>query len=128
MPGPARRFLADWIEDGFDGYMPLGWYHSDPGAKFNSSQVRAALDASIGRELLFPVFPSTRGGGSNFEYEVVGWAGFLLTGWDVHGSTDSRLHGQFTQIIWEEIATDSADAPDFGARGVARRVAPAVGV
>lgn len=116
--GTGPPILADWIENGFDGYMPLGWYYSDPGAKFNSSQVRAALDASIGRELLFPVYRNTRGGGSNFEYEVVGWAGFLLTGWDVHGSKDSRLHGQFTQIIWEGIATDSGDAPDFGARAV----------
>lgn len=116
--GIGPTILADWISRGYEGFMPLGWYFSDPGAKFSSSQVRDALDASIGRELLFPVYRDTRGGGSNFEYEVVGWAGFLLSGWDVHGSKDSRLHGHFTQIIWEGIASESADAPDFGARAV----------
>ena len=114
--GPA--ILADWIENGYEGFMPLGWYYSDSGAKFDSGHVRDALDASIGRELLFPVYRDTRSSGSNFEYEVVGWAGFLLTGWDVHGSKDSRLHGHFTQVVWEGIASESAGAPDFGARTV----------
>lgn len=116
--GTGPSTLADWILRGYEGSMPLDWYYSDPGAKFNSSQVRAALDARIGTELLFPVYRETRGGGSNFEYEVVGWAGFLLTGWDVHGSQDSRLLGRFTQLIWEGIASESAGPPDFGARAV----------
>ena len=53
--------------------MDLGWYYSDPGAKFNSSHVKNALDARIGDDLLFPVYRSVRGGGANFEYEVVAW-------------------------------------------------------
>ncbi|MGH3023807.1 MAG: pilus assembly protein TadG-related protein [Gaiellaceae bacterium] len=116
--GTGPPILADWIANGYEGFMPLGWYYSDPGAKFNSSHVRNALDDAVGRELLFPVYRDTRGGGANFEYEVVGWAGFLLTGWEVHGSKDSRLHGEFTRVIWEGIVSESAGAPDFGARAV----------
>lgn len=47
--GTGPGILADWISRGYEGYMPLGWYFSDPGAKVNSSRVRDALDASIGR-------------------------------------------------------------------------------
>ena len=65
--------------------MPLDWYYSDPGAKFNSSSMQAALTARIGSVLLFPVYRGTRGQGSNFEYEIVGWVGFHMTGFDARG-------------------------------------------
>ena len=44
--GPSR--LGDWIRDGFAGLMPLDNYYSDPGAKFNASQVSTALNERIG--------------------------------------------------------------------------------
>lgn len=116
--GSGPPVLADWILRGYEGSMPLGWYNSDPGAKFNSSQVRNALDARIGTEMLFPVYRDTQGGGANFEYEVVGWAGFVLTAWDVQGSKNSRLHGHFKRIIWEGIASQSSSGASFGARAV----------
>ena len=37
--------LADWMLNGYSGYMPLDWYYSDPGAKFNSSAMQSALIA-----------------------------------------------------------------------------------
>jgi hypothetical protein len=40
--------------------------------------VQDALDARLGHELLFPVYRGTRGGGANFEYEVIGWVGFVV--------------------------------------------------
>ena len=81
--GTGPPILADWIERGYEGYMPLGWYYSDPGAKFNSSHVKDALDARLNTEMLFPVYWNTRGGGANFEYEVVGWAGYVITSYDI---------------------------------------------
>jgi hypothetical protein len=51
--GTSPGILADWIEQGYEGFMPLGWYYSDPGAKYNSSQVEGAFDDRIGGELLF---------------------------------------------------------------------------
>jgi hypothetical protein len=53
--GTGPPILADWIENGYEGFMPLGWYYSDPGAKFNSSHVKDALDARLDTEMLFPV-------------------------------------------------------------------------
>ena len=40
----------------------------------------------IGDELLFPVYDKTTGNGPNFEYHVIGWVGFVVTGFDGNGS------------------------------------------
>jgi hypothetical protein len=116
--GTSPDTLADWMLHGYDGYMPLNWYFSDPGAKFDSSQIQAALTARIGSELLFPVYDDTRGHGANFEYEVVGWVGFHLTGFDARGSS-GKLDGYFTRVIWEGIQGEKQTGDDFGARSVA---------
>src|SRR4051812_26709106 len=78
--GTGPSTVADWIEGGFDGDMPLDWYFSDSGAKFNSSQIKSAMTAVTGKTLLFPIYSDTRGQGSNFQYYVIGWAGFVVTG------------------------------------------------
>ena len=115
--GSGGQITAGWILNGYDGYMPLGWYGSDPGAAFNDSKVKDAMDARIGDELLFPVYRSTKGGGSNFEYDVVGWVGFTVTGFSAHGSKGT-VQGRFERIIWEGILSESAPTADFGVRAV----------
>jgi hypothetical protein len=116
--GTGPGTLADWIIRGYEGYMPLGWYYSDPGAKFNSSQVENALDARLGTEMLFPVYRDTQGGGSNFEYEIVGWAGYVITSYEIQGSKHNKLNGYFKSVVWEGIGSESSGAPSFGARAV----------
>ena len=116
--GTGPDILAAWIQTGYEGYMPLNWYFSDSGAKFNSSQVQDALDAVIGKELLFPVYDDTQASGANFEYEVIGWVGFVIDSYEIQGSKHNKLHGHFTRVIWEGINSESATAPDFGARAV----------
>ena len=91
---------------------------SEQGAKFNSSEVKAALDAVIGKELLFPVYDDVQAQGSNFEYEVIGWVGFVITSWEIQGSKHNKLHGHFTRVIWEGINSESAGSTDFGAHGI----------
>jgi hypothetical protein len=116
--GTGSQTVGDWIENGLDAYMPLGWYYSDSGLKPSSANVRHALDLRIGDVLLFPIYRATRAQGSNFEYMVVGWAGFRLTGYDIHGSQDSRLYGWFEEVIWQGIQSEHAGDPDYGARAV----------
>jgi len=116
--GSGPPILAEWIANGYEGYMPLGWYYSDPGAKFNSSQVTNALDSRLGTDMLFPVYRNTRGGGANFEYEVVGWAGYVITSYEIQGSKKNKLFGYFTTVVWEGIGSETAGAPDFGARAL----------
>jgi Putative Flp pilus-assembly TadE/G-like len=115
--GTSPGILAEWIEQGFDGFMPLGWYYSDPGAKYNSSQVEGAFDDRIGDELLFPVYRSTRGSGANFEYEVVGFAGYHMTSYDFHGS-HGVIYGEFVRMIWAGVQSTSGGSEQFGVHAV----------
>lgn len=111
--------LAAWIDKGFDAYLPLGGYYSDPGAKFNSSNIRTALTDRLQTELLFPVYDTLTGTGSNATYHIVAWAAFHLTGFTMNGSSGT-LTGWFTRTIWDGIqsTTGSDSTPDFGVRSV----------
>jgi Flp pilus assembly protein TadG len=98
---------ADWITKGFDKYLGLGKYKSDPGAKFESNNLEDALDARIGTVLLFPVFKTLTGTGQNAEYDIIGWIGFHLTSYDVHGHS-ATLHGYFTEYIAQGILASAS--------------------
>ena len=88
--------LADWIQNGYSKYLPLGGYFSDPGAKFNGNPFQSALNARIGTDLLFPVYDTLTGQGSNATYHVIAWVGFhLLPGSSISGNSgtlDRLLH------------------------------------
>ena len=114
--GISPPTLGSWVQNGLNAYMPLAWYNSDPGSKFNSGPVKSALDARIGSDLLFPVYRGIRSQGSNLQYEVIGWVGFHLTGYSISGK--GELYGSFTRIIWDGIQTESSTSDDFGARSI----------
>jgi hypothetical protein len=103
-PGSSEE--ADWILKGFDKYLEPGKYRSDPGAKFESSNIADALDARIGTILLFPVFKNLDDGGQNAQYEIIGWIGFHLESYRVHGHSAS-LTGYFTEFIAQGILAAS---------------------
>ena len=113
--------LADWITNGYDNYLPLGDYNSDPGAKFNSSQVQDALTGRFGSDLLFPVYDSLTGNGANADYHVVAWAAFHLTNVQASGN-NGTLSGWFDQVIWQGLIPPSGPSgaiPDLGVHSVA---------
>jgi hypothetical protein len=95
---PGSSDEANWILHGFDKYLEPGDYRSDPGAKFSSSNIQDALTSRIGTALLFPVYKQLDGTGQNAVYEIIGWIGFHLTSFDVHGN-NATLHGYFTEFI-----------------------------
>ena len=114
--GTSSATIGEWIEKGLDANMPLNWYYSDPGSKFNSGNVRRALDDRIGSELLFPVYRNKRAQGAGFDYEVIGWVGWHLTGYSIGGK--GKLFGWFTSVVWEGIQAESATGDDFGVRTI----------
>jgi hypothetical protein len=119
--GTNPHTLGDWIRSGYEGYMPLAWYYSDPGAKYNSHPAfKAALDDVIasGEEILLPVYRAVKAQGAGFSYEIVGWVGFVVTGYEIKGQKETKIFGHFTKVIWEGITSESAASPDFGARAV----------
>ena len=110
--------IAKWIQEGFDGYLPLGDYFSDPGASWNNSAIQNSLNVRFGTELLFPVYDLLTGSGSNAEYHVIGWVGFRITAATASG-TGGTITGSFTHVIWEGIQDESAPpGPDFGVRSI----------
>jgi Flp pilus assembly protein TadG len=106
--GTGQTTLSDWILNGYNGYMGLGWSYSDPGAKFNPGPLEDALRARSGDELLFPVYDAVRAQGAGFEYNIVGWVGFRLSGFNGQGN-NSELHGSFTSITWEGQPSSSGE-------------------
>jgi hypothetical protein len=114
--------LADWIVRGYDEYLPLGGYFSDPGAKWNNNTIQAALQARYGTDLLFPVYDTLVAQGSNAEYHIVGWASFHVTLATADGSS-GVLSGYFTQVIWQGLVDESGPSsppiPDLGVHSVA---------
>jgi Flp pilus assembly protein TadG len=110
--------LADWLRYGDDQYLPLGKYYSAPSANFNNSQFTSALDAVLGKEVLFPVYRLLTGPGSNAQYDVIGWVGFVITSYDTSGSSGS-LTGYFTRYVADGIQAGGGNpGPDFGVHKV----------
>jgi len=109
--------LAEWILDGYEGELPLGVYRSAPSADFNSGHIRSAINARLGTELLFPVYRSIVEGGSQAEYDIVAWVGFVPTSFTGGGSRGT-IHGYFTQVIWRGLADESGTVPDTGVRTI----------
>jgi Flp pilus assembly protein TadG len=98
---------ANWITKGYDKYLGLGKYKSDPGAKFSSLNLQSALDDRMHTVLLFPVFRTLDDQGQNAQYDIIGWIGFYLQSYDIHGNS-ATLHGYFTQYIAQGILSTSA--------------------
>ena len=109
--------LAEWILDGYEDELPLGIYRSAPSADFNSGHVRSAINARLRTELLLPVYRSIVEGGSQAEYEIVAWVGFVPTSFTGGGSRGT-IHGYFTQVIWHGLADESGTVPDLGVRTI----------
>ena len=114
--GTLTKTVGSWIQSGYNGSMPLAWYYSNPGIKPNSSNITSALNTRIGSVLLFPVYRQTQAQGAGFNYNVVGWVGFKLTGYLIQGTVKAELYGQFTSITWDGILSGNSGQPDFGSR------------
>ncbi len=115
--------VAEWIRSGYQGYVAVDPeygdvedYSSATGAKFNSSEIKSALTAQIGREMLFPVYRSITGSGQNARYDIVGWVGFELESFTGSGSSGT-IRGMFREVTWEG-REGSAGVVDLGARAV----------
>ena len=111
--------LADWLTNGYDAYMPLGVYTSVPGAKFNGSNFTQALAGRVGQEVLFPVYkPPIVLSGSNAQFNIVGWVGFLITG-SSGGGNSGKIYGQFKRFIAQGLqGSNPGNQSDFGVRAV----------
>ena len=116
---PGSSAEAAWILQGFTKYLGLGNYNSDPGAKFSSNEIQSALQDRVGTVLLFPVFRTLKDQGSNAVYEIIGWIGFHLDSFTVHGF-NATLTGYFTEYIAQGILAQSGSGSPatFGVKSI----------
>jgi len=97
-PGTSEE--ADWILHGFQN-------------------IRDALDARVNTVLLFPVYQTLNGQGQNAEYYIIGWIGFYLQSYEVHGN-NATLTGYFTEYIAQGILASSGGGgpPNYGVKSI----------
>jgi hypothetical protein len=113
--------LAAWITRGFDAYLDPGEYFSDPGAKWNDNPIQDAVHNRFNKDLLFPVYDTLVGTGSNAEYHVIGWVGFHLLSDVVGGGTSGSITGYFTYMTVDGIQSSQQpppSLPDYGVRSI----------
>jgi hypothetical protein len=115
--GVGTSTLGEWIENGYQEEMPIGTYNTSTGNPFSASAVKDSLTHHIGDEILFPVYKTLTGTGSNVKYEIIGWVGFHLTGMDLTG-TNEKLFGWFTRVIWQGLPSTNPNQQGFGAYAV----------
>lgn len=109
--------LAKWVAKGFDRYMPLGKYDAAPSANFNNSQFVGSLTEHVPDELLFPIYRTITGPGSNAQYDIIGWVGFKVSYFDPNGSK-SFVKGSFVSVVWEGIHSNSGTNMNYGVRAI----------
>jgi Flp pilus assembly protein TadG len=113
--------LSDWIKNGYQHWLPLGNYNSDPGAKFNPGPLQATLNGKIGTDLLFPIYDALTNQGSNAPYHIIAWAAFHLTATSASGN-NGAISGWFDRIVWEGLVPPTGpdpNQPDLGVGSVA---------
>jgi hypothetical protein len=116
--GVGTSTLGEWIQHGYDGLLEPGAFLTSTGNPFSSTHVGSSLQDRIGTELLFPIYRTIAGSGSNAQYEIVGFVGFYLTGLDLQGN-DEKLFGYFTQVIWDGVQSETGPpTTDYGVRVV----------
>ena len=109
--GTGQSILAGWILNGCNCETSTpAWYWNDSGAKFNGSEVAAALDARLRDNLLFPVYDDVQSGGTNLQYHVIGFAGFHVTGYEFQGN-NGTIDGSFVHVDWQGSGT--SDTSDY---------------
>jgi len=109
--------LAGWMDKGYDHMMPLGKYSSAPSANFNNEQFQKALQDRIGDDVLFPIYDTLTGPGSNAQYNVIGWIGFHVTSYHAGGNT-GWVRGWFTKVIWRGIQSTSSSGSNWGSKTI----------
>ena len=109
--------LADWLLHGYQDYLPTGIYFSAPSANFNNSQFQDALNAVLGKEVLFPVYRLLTGPGSNAKYDIINWVGFVITSFNPSGS-NGTVTGYFTGYVATGVPATTGGNPYFGVKKV----------
>lgn len=107
---------ADWIINGYPEEV-------EKGAVANGEGVKAALKEAlaqrieIDKSVILPLYDTTEGGGSPGKYHTVGFAEFVITGFDLTGNPKT-ISGYFTTGTVTSGAGGEEPSYDFGIRAI----------
>ncbi len=109
-PSGGNSELADAIlNPSRSGWRQIGeWLNTQTGVS-GSSAVRNALDHWLNQHVTIPIYDQITGTGDNTQYRLCGFAEFVMTSYDFHGS-DKSITGYF--VRWVE------SGPGGGTMGV----------
>lgn len=86
----SNNETKDWVENGYEGEVGLGWYEGDPGAFSNT--LGSSMNALISSGEIFglPIFEQATSSGANAEFYLVGFAAVQLVDFKANGSASGR--------------------------------------
>lgn len=82
--------IRNWIENGYDGEVPAGWYEGNPGALSNSvqSQLLGLIDDNV--VFTLPIYTEASGNGANAQFHIEHFVTVSLTDFLVVGQESTR--------------------------------------
>ncbi|MDQ2982310.1 MAG: pilus assembly protein TadG-related protein [Actinomycetota bacterium] len=111
--------LANWLRQGYNGYVQPGSYPGVSSTQFNSPEFRQAMLDMRGKEIVVLIHTNATGneGQAGALYTEVGWAGFVIT--DFNGSgAQGTLVGYFTSVNTGGVGSTDPKAPYYGVRTI----------
>lgn len=114
--GAGTPVYSDWIINGYPGAVEVGMLGNGEGMK-------AALDAALEERMntdpsvIVPLYDFTEASGGNKNYHVVGFAEFVITGFNFQGQPKT-ISGYFTTGTVVEGETDVDPPVDYGINAV----------
>ncbi len=114
--GVGTPVFADWIINGYPEPVEVGNVGAGEGMK-------AALDAALAQRMatdpsvIVPLYDFTEASGGNKNYHVVGFAEFVITGFNFQGG-DKNIRGYFTTGTLVDGETTVQPPRDYGINAV----------
>jgi len=111
-PGAGTPDYADWIEDGYPDPVSIGDTAAGTGMK---AALKSALDERLGEhpKMIVPVYDDTQDTGGSKTYNVVGFAEFVLTDFQLTGNPKT-ISGYFTTGRMVKGSSDGSATHDYG--------------
>lgn len=97
--------LADWIVNGCtcNTTAPV-WIYINPGNSYSSGAVQSAMNSVIGKTMLFPVYDTIQGTGSNAQYHIIAFSAFQISSFNFSGN-NGTITGQFVKATWRGVGS-----------------------
>jgi Flp pilus assembly protein TadG len=92
--------LASWIVNGCtcSTTAPV-WIYVNPGNSYSSGAVQTAMNSVIGKTMLFPVYDTIQGTGSNAQYHIIAFSAFQISSYNFSGN-NGTITGSFVKATW----------------------------